>query len=181
MGGMSASAASDPEPGFPSAAASRVLFLVDASSRLEERMLLDWIERQRPAHGPGVEIMRLPASRSRRGALDPGVQAALAVGEKMADSLNEVVQMIDFMIESLVSALSWAGRLAASRRHNRMRRMRRARRARPLQALHALSLVDNHLLRDVGLDRPAVGAIGAMGATSTLSAAAVDEERTART
>lgn len=96
----------------------------------------------------------------------PLAPAALAVGEQMADSLKEVVQMIDFMIESLVSALSWAGRVAASRR--------RARRARPLQALHALSLVDSHVLRDVGLDRPAVGAMG------TLSAA-VDDGRTART
>ncbi len=78
---MPASPEPVPEPAFPPSTASRVVFLVDASSSLEEKLLLEWIERQSPPDGPAVETLRLPASRSRRGELDPGLEAALAVGD----------------------------------------------------------------------------------------------------
>ena len=72
------------EPPWPSAERDRgVLFLLDASSRFERRLLLDWIERNRPA---GVDAsdwgaFDLPASRRRgpRVSLDP-LEARLATG-----------------------------------------------------------------------------------------------------
>ena len=72
------------EPDWPKAdgaAPPRVVFLLDASSELERRLLLDWIERHRPpgADPAADEAVRIPASR--RGAsraLDPHLEAALA-------------------------------------------------------------------------------------------------------
>ncbi len=61
-----ASALHDPE--WPGPADQAVTFLVDASSRLEERLLLEWIERRRPEllDPAQVEVIRLPASRQRK-------------------------------------------------------------------------------------------------------------------
>ncbi len=70
------------EPGFPESGSDRVIFLVDASSRLEARLLREWIERQTPEGGPVIETMALPASRKlRHGQLDPALEAALATGD----------------------------------------------------------------------------------------------------
>lgn len=74
-------------------------------------------------------------------------------------TFKKVLQMIDLPIEVLVAAVSWAGRALARRR-----RQSEARRARPLQVISALSMVDDHLLRDVGLDRSAIAAVGVLSA-----------------
>lgn len=53
------------EPAWPVTNGRRVVFLLDASSRLERRLLEDWIVRQRPEPadaGPG-EAIRIPPSR----------------------------------------------------------------------------------------------------------------------
>jgi glycerol-3-phosphate O-acyltransferase len=72
----------DSEPGFPISSAERVIFLVDASSSLEERLLREWIERHTPTDGPAIEQMALPPSRkSNPGRLDPALEAALATGD----------------------------------------------------------------------------------------------------
>ncbi|MBW2272950.1 MAG: glycerol-3-phosphate 1-O-acyltransferase [Deltaproteobacteria bacterium] len=72
------------ESGWPCAPESRVTFLVDASSRLEARLLRSWIERQCPesVDPTQVEVIRLPASRRRRrGRLDPRLEPALATDD----------------------------------------------------------------------------------------------------
>src|SRR3990172_1043654 len=56
------------EPGWPIVDGCRPVFLLDASSALEERLLRGWIERRRP---PGLsardyDVVRLPPSRRRR-------------------------------------------------------------------------------------------------------------------
>jgi glycerol-3-phosphate O-acyltransferase len=55
------------EPAWP-AAAGRVVFLLDASSGLEDAILRDWIARARPAGVPeaDVEVVSIPPSRRRR-------------------------------------------------------------------------------------------------------------------
>ncbi|MEM9177929.1 MAG: 1-acyl-sn-glycerol-3-phosphate acyltransferase, partial [Myxococcota bacterium] len=71
-----------PNPGWPDVGAGeRVVFLVDASSRLERRMLLRWIEESRPEDVPPerVETVAIPASRrGRRPKLEPALEATLA-------------------------------------------------------------------------------------------------------
>jgi len=68
-------------PEAPDAGAGRVVFLLEASSGLEQRLLLDWIERKRP---PGlddaaIEQAPLPPARTRRRRrLDPRLEAVLA-------------------------------------------------------------------------------------------------------
>ena len=69
------------EPDFPTITGERVIFLLDAASGLEERMLRDWVQRNTPADGPAVDLMSLPASRRRRGRLDPRLEPALAAGD----------------------------------------------------------------------------------------------------
>jgi len=72
------------EPCWPTVDAGQILFLLDAASSLEERVLRAWVERNRPeAVDPGdVEIFRIPSSRRRRRQeLDPKLEAALAAGE----------------------------------------------------------------------------------------------------
>jgi glycerol-3-phosphate O-acyltransferase len=56
------------EPGWPLASGRRVVFLLDASSALEARLLEAWIARHRPAElGPGgCEAIRIPPTRRRR-------------------------------------------------------------------------------------------------------------------
>ena len=74
------------------------------------------------------------------------------------DAFKEILQMIDLPIEGLVVALSWAGKSTASR----LRRPKRG--ERPLQVIGAMSLVNDHVLRDVGLDRSTIGAISELSA-----------------
>jgi len=75
------------EPDWPAAGSSgRVIFLLDASSGLEERILRDWIERHRPASTPAeeVEVVRIPPSRRRSRrirSLDPRLAERVASGE----------------------------------------------------------------------------------------------------
>jgi len=72
------------EPPWPRAdgeGPGRLLFLLDASSPLERRLLVEWIERQRPpAADPAADqAVAIPASRrSRSRKLDPALEAALA-------------------------------------------------------------------------------------------------------
>jgi len=61
-----------------------VLFLLDAASRLEDRLLADWIQRNRPEDTAASDFdsMCLPASRRRRRRpLDPRLDPALAGGD----------------------------------------------------------------------------------------------------
>jgi hypothetical protein len=85
-----AAAASQPlkdEPGWPAAQAievlgapARVLFLLDASSRLERRLLLEWIERNRPQgwDEATVEWLEIPPTRRRRPVALDALDANLA-------------------------------------------------------------------------------------------------------
>src|SRR5690606_23856693 len=61
-----------------------VVFLIDASSRLEERLLRTWIAENAPPSCPETpcEIIALPPSRRRgRRKLDPRLEACLATDE----------------------------------------------------------------------------------------------------
>jgi glycerol-3-phosphate O-acyltransferase len=69
------------EPGFPEAGGRRVVFLLDAASRLEKKLLRGWIERRTP---PGAAALGLaiPSSRRRRGwRIDPRLEPTLAAGD----------------------------------------------------------------------------------------------------
>jgi glycerol-3-phosphate O-acyltransferase len=68
-------------PDWPAAGGRRILFLLDANSRLERRLLERWIEEARPAGTArdAYDLFSLPASRKRRwGPVDPDLEAALA-------------------------------------------------------------------------------------------------------
>jgi glycerol-3-phosphate O-acyltransferase len=67
------------EPAYP-AAAGRVVFLLDAASGFEERLLREWVARVRP-EGARAGIIAIPASRRSRGALGLDLEAALAAGD----------------------------------------------------------------------------------------------------
>jgi glycerol-3-phosphate O-acyltransferase len=69
----------DDEPGFP-AAGGRIVFLLDAASTFEERLLRGWIARRRPADA-SLDALAIPASRRKRGALGLDLEAALAAGD----------------------------------------------------------------------------------------------------
>ena len=72
------------EPGWPCPPDSRVIFLLDSSSGLEERLLREWIERQRPdsLEPHQIETIRIPSSRRRqRGRPDSRLEAALAIDD----------------------------------------------------------------------------------------------------
>ncbi len=60
----------------------RILFLLDAASRFEERLLRGWIEEHRPpACDPTcIGTLKLPSSRRRHGRLDPSLDPTLAAG-----------------------------------------------------------------------------------------------------
>ena len=73
------------EAGWPGLAGQRVVFLLDACSGLERRVLSDWITEHRPENGssPPTETVDLPPSR-RRGRRRSGradLEAVLASGE----------------------------------------------------------------------------------------------------
>ncbi len=84
MGGMTSCPLNN-EPRWPVApTGSAVVFLVDASSRLERRLLEGWIERHRPetARAGDCRLLTLPSSRRRgRSRLDPELEAVLATDE----------------------------------------------------------------------------------------------------
>jgi len=69
------------EPAWPDAGGRRVVFLLDASSTLEKRLLNSWLWRKRPSTAlPGdYDVIFLPPSRRpQRQRLDPRLQAELA-------------------------------------------------------------------------------------------------------
>lgn len=72
------------EPGWPKTRGERVIFLLDASSGLERRLLEDWVARHRPENGKTqAECVPIPPSRRRR-RRDPSerrLEACLAAGD----------------------------------------------------------------------------------------------------
>lgn len=83
--GSSPATDSRPEPSWP-AAKGRVVFLLDACSELERKMLEDWVRRARPGDCPegDVELVAIPPSRRRgRRRSGPGLarlESAIAGG-----------------------------------------------------------------------------------------------------
>jgi glycerol-3-phosphate O-acyltransferase len=71
------------EPDWPLANGRRVVFLIDASSGLEARLLEAWIERHRPdGTGPAAcEAIRIPPTRRRRRVPLARLEACLAAGD----------------------------------------------------------------------------------------------------
>jgi len=72
------------EPVWPETGGRDVVFLVDAASRFESRLLHAWIDRHRPesvVSAAKLEILTLRSSRRRRGQLDPGLEPILASGD----------------------------------------------------------------------------------------------------
>src|SRR5215468_1037163 len=71
------------EPAWPVSDGRRVVFLIDASSGLEARLLERWIERHRPAElAPGDgEAIRIPPTRRRRPVPLERLEARLAAGD----------------------------------------------------------------------------------------------------
>ncbi len=84
--------------------------------------------------------------------------AGKAVQAYVRDAFKEVLQMIDLPIEGLVVTLSWIGKAISGK----LRRSKR--RERPLQVFRAMSMVNDHVLRDVGLNRSAISAISELSA-----------------
>jgi len=73
------------EPTWPVVNGERVLFLIDASSAFEAKILEGWIARQRPEEGAaGFDVLLIPPSRkrSRHGSLEAleALEASLATG-----------------------------------------------------------------------------------------------------
>src|SRR4051812_6599263 len=77
--------ASDAQARWPNANGRRVVFLLDAASPLERRTLESWIDATRPPNVDRgkVEIIPIPPTRrrSRRGRLDPRLEASLTTGD----------------------------------------------------------------------------------------------------
>jgi len=69
------------EPAWPRTEGRDVVFLLDAASRFESRLLHAWIDRHRSESDAKVEILTLRSSRRRRGQLDPGLEPILASGD----------------------------------------------------------------------------------------------------
>ena len=73
------------DPPWPQINGDRVLFLLDASSPLERRLLESWIENNRPESlsAGDADLVRLPPSRRRRrrARIDPYLEVALAEGD----------------------------------------------------------------------------------------------------
>ena len=67
----------------PSGEGRRVVFLIDAASALERRVLQAWIARQAAGGGNGVEAIPIPPSRRprRRRRLDPRIEACVATDD----------------------------------------------------------------------------------------------------
>src|SRR5262245_18041571 len=72
------------EPEWPESGGRRVVFLLDASSTLEQRLLEDWVAAHRPAGvaPAAVEMVAIPPSRrSGRARLDGRLEASLATDD----------------------------------------------------------------------------------------------------
>jgi len=70
------------DSGWPATDGRRVVFLLDACSRIERRLLCDWIERNRPVGVNGEAVIPIPPSRRRRrGQLDRRLEESLATGD----------------------------------------------------------------------------------------------------
>lgn len=70
------------EPSWPDAGDRRVVFLLDASSPLERRILEGWIERHRDEAGPGgYEIATIPPSRRRGMPHDGRLETCVAASD----------------------------------------------------------------------------------------------------
>ena len=73
------------EPEWPAADGRRIVFLVDAATRLERRLLDDWIARHRPTDAAlnAIDTIPIPPSRNAapRGRIDPRLDASLATGD----------------------------------------------------------------------------------------------------
>ena len=67
---------------------------------------------------------------------------------------TEVPRIVDLALEGLVVETACMYRTCTGATGRRQRRRR------PLQVIHAMSMVDDHVLRDVGLDRCAIAAAG---------------------
>jgi len=86
MPSASRSRALPDEPRWPGSGDHRVLFLLDASSGLERRLLEAWVERNRPEElkPSDCELVAIPPSRRRRRRrLDPKLEGALAGSEDL--------------------------------------------------------------------------------------------------
>jgi len=71
------------EATWPDAGGRRIVFLLDAATALERRVLESWIERHRPAAGADADLVEIPPSRGRkrgRGSL-AALEAAIAQGD----------------------------------------------------------------------------------------------------
>ncbi len=78
-------------PQWPTTANRPVLFLLDIASGFEEKILLEWIEAQRPESVPAgdVQAIRIPSSRRRSSQLGKSLEPALAVaGETLLAPLR---------------------------------------------------------------------------------------------
>ena len=80
-----------PEPSWP-VAFGRIVFLLDAASALEERLLREWIARAQPEKSQH-HALAIPASRRERGQLGLDLEAALAAGDDALFAPLRVVWM----------------------------------------------------------------------------------------
>src|SRR5262245_18612986 len=83
-GSPQAQVVSHAEPAWPAPDRRPVVFLTDTASPLEQRLLVRWIERNRPnGSAPAAwEAIAIPSSRRpRRGRLDPRLEARLTTGD----------------------------------------------------------------------------------------------------
>jgi glycerol-3-phosphate O-acyltransferase len=71
------------DPAWPHAQGRRVVFLIDAATAVEERMLRQWIDQHQPpdSAASAIEIILIPPSRGKRRPLDPRLEVALAIGD----------------------------------------------------------------------------------------------------
>ncbi len=78
------------EDAWPDARGLRVVFLLDAASSLERRLLEGWVQRRKPAGMPagGYDIVSIPASRGRR----RGRRAISELGDIVAAGESAVMQ-----------------------------------------------------------------------------------------
>ncbi|MCC6765414.1 MAG: glycerol-3-phosphate 1-O-acyltransferase [Deltaproteobacteria bacterium] len=71
------------EPTWPGAERRPIVFLLDAASGLERKVLERWITEHRPADasGHGIETIAIPSARAGKRKLDPKLEARLAIGD----------------------------------------------------------------------------------------------------
>src|SRR5688500_16319466 len=61
----------------PATETKRVVYLIDAASFIERRMLERWIEKTKPAGAKAVEVLPIPPSRGRKHGIDPRLDAVV--------------------------------------------------------------------------------------------------------